>query len=142
MAVLINSIMTAPTGHRTRAVPVPRMGGATLDIDVRLVPLIRELWARGFGTLGCCEDDPPGSGQAWIAFCEGADATAFAGLCRDATTMPYELRDEATGEVYATGVRVIFPLSERGALRLAVASGRVAPVEVFRVMSVSSHSAE
>lgn len=40
--------------HRSERMTVP--GGAEIDVDVEMVPLIRRLWDIGLRTNGCCQD--------------------------------------------------------------------------------------
>jgi hypothetical protein len=40
--------------HRSERLITP--DGAEVDIDVEMVPLIRQLWALGLPTAGCCQD--------------------------------------------------------------------------------------
>jgi hypothetical protein len=67
-----------------------RWGNRVLQIDIPLIPLMREVWAAGLDTWGCCQERPAQgrwgslSGMAWIAFFTPADAEVFVDVLRGA----------------------------------------------------------
>jgi len=58
----------------------PLLGHRAIDIDAKLGPLIRLLWAAGLPTEFSCEEYWPG--LAWIAFYGTQEVEAFLGIAQ------------------------------------------------------------
>jgi hypothetical protein len=48
--------------------------GEPVEIDEGMVPLIKQLWARGIDTGGCCEGPTGEQGGAWLSILNIEDA--------------------------------------------------------------------
>lgn len=43
---------------------------STVSVDEECAPLLEKLWARGFRTIGCCQDLGNGNARIWFVFTE------------------------------------------------------------------------
>ena len=61
--------------HETVKVTCHWLGGCDIDIDVKLAPLIRQLWDQAIETNACCQEARPG--EACIEFPGTGDVENF-----------------------------------------------------------------
>jgi hypothetical protein len=88
------------------------LGGEQWDIDVKLGPLIRLLWAAGITTVQCCQEARPG--LAYIEFPGAAEVEGFLCMAQRHYKVEVETWDEGhEGQhVFRVSLLVFFPTRE------------------------------
>lgn len=72
-----------------KQVRVKYLDGSFIKVDVKMAPLLKELWKRNIATSLSCQENFPGI--AWISFPNSVEAEKFAGVV-------YNLGDETLQE--------------------------------------------
>ena len=92
--------------HKTVKV---KFEGRTLDIDVKLAPLLPLLWAEDIETCQCCEEYRPG--EACIEFPSTGEVMEFLDIAQRPYKVELETWDEGAEGVHSIQVRlfVFFP---------------------------------
>jgi hypothetical protein len=98
--------------HQTVKVRCPWDSNCPIDIDVKLAPLIEQLWRLGIETNQCCEEEWPG--LASIEFPGTGGATEFLFIAQKDYRTELERRDEGDAHEKAISLRllVIFPTAD------------------------------
>ncbi len=113
-------------GHPTKTVTHPLDG--PVEIDVRLAPLIRQLWRRGIETSQSCQEYNPG--LACIEFPGTAEVMEFLEVAREDYRVELEKWDECAPDCLAVVVRLLVLFPAAGIPKL-VARFKSAPAEVM-----------
>src|SRR5262249_36209620 len=95
--------------HKTVKV---KFEGRTLDIDVKLAPLLPLLWAEDIETCQCCEEYRPG--EACIEFPSTGEVVEFLDIVQRPYKVELETWDDGAEGVHAIQVRlfVFFPTQD------------------------------
>jgi hypothetical protein len=92
--------------------PTVKVSRGEVDIDVKLAPLIRLLWAHGLDTCQCCQEERPG--LACIEFPGTAEVCEFLFVAQRPYKVELETWDEGEGGEQCIVVRllVFFPAKD------------------------------
>jgi hypothetical protein len=95
--------------HETESV---LLDGERIDIDAKLVPLLRLLWSCGLSTLSSCQEYHPQT--AYIEFANTADAASFLNVAGRDYFVVLDRWDEGIGEAHEFRIRLLcfFPIGD------------------------------
>jgi hypothetical protein len=96
--------------------PTVLVSRGEVEIDEKLAPLIRLLWARGINTNECCQEDRPGT--AYIEFPGTGDVEKFLNVAQKRYRVELQNWNEGVGGELSIRVRLLVYFPTRDIPRL------------------------